>query len=205
MATAAPKQKNQHQRAYGLLIKTDLTYEPLTHKDFGKAVGSNIELLDGRRCKRFVAYADENGLHNNVGMNDLAAEVLDILGFNISTFIAGVRGNIVIVHITDEKQILGCEMAELVQLCEDVLKNDDNDETKSAEIKQKYKHLRSSRLKKKNQKKKEEKEEKQTEKKTTKRKRPLVTSVIANNPSAPSSPKETEKTKEETEAKGRPQ
>ena len=131
---------------YGLLIKTDLTYEVVEHKNFAKAMGCQLELLDSGKCKRFAAYADEEGLVKDVGMNDLAAYVLDILGFNIRTFIAGVRGNILLVNIDDEKKIPQAEVEELLSLCKEIEDDDeDDDEEVMTNIIKKYKHLRLAR------------------------------------------------------------
>jgi hypothetical protein len=112
-----------------------------------------LALVPATRNAKFIAYCDEDGaLKSGVGMNDLAAHVLDVMGFNVAAFIPfGVRGNVI---ITGRRETMTAEdAAEVCKLCTAIValddgKDDDGDEDGFEDgllqLKGRFAHLRRS-------------------------------------------------------------
>lgn len=111
--------KDSDKTVYGLLVKTNATYERVFIVDFRKALkGVRIERMPCGKCRRFWVYCDEEALlKDGIGFNDLGAYIINILGMPAS-MMGGLRGNILIVNCIDEKPLKKEDVEALEGACD---------------------------------------------------------------------------------------
>jgi hypothetical protein len=112
----------------GILITTKMGYEVIErYSDLRLPGGRPLERFYG--TKKFAAYVDESGLVDDVGMNDLAAYAMDFLGFNLRPFLAGVRGDVILVSAKDGESphLSAAEARDLCLLLDNLLAHNEDD------------------------------------------------------------------------------
>ena len=128
---APPAEEKKKQKkvkasgAPGYLVRPDASHRPLAKGESVRAaIAGNVEsLVRGRGC-RFDAFVDDECLMKDVGPNDLAAELLAVLGFDLRTFLAGVRGPVVVRALND-RALRAQEVEDLRELCTAIVADPD--------------------------------------------------------------------------------